>query len=243
MQRALIPSVALLLVGVFLGAATDAEAQRRRRRQQQRTEPATLVVQSTIEGAEVLVDEEFVGLTPLDGPLEVTPGPHTIRVRRAGYTEFTDVVRVQPGERLEVPVDLFALSMVLTVRTDPDQARVFVDGTFRGTTPLEVELVEGEHSLRITHPTHREVIRQVVARAGQTEALDVTLEAMTPSELGVRTPEWYEDPLVWVGVGVGAAVVAIAIVVLAVVLGEGGSQVDAFCPATDSGCLHIMPWQ
>lgn len=240
MQRALVSSVVALLALSALAASPEtAEAQRRRRRRG----PATLVIQTTLRGAEVLVDEEIVGVTPLEDPIRLTPGSHTIRVRKPGYTEYTDVVRARPGQRIELPVDLFALSMVLTVRTDPEEARVFVDGTFRGTTPIEIELIEGERSIRITHPTHREVIRQVVAAAGQTEVLDLTLEPLPPSEVGSPGAEWYEDPFVWVGVGAGAAVVAIAIVVLAVVLGQGGSQIDAFCPPESSNCLRIDLWQ
>lgn len=226
-----------VLVAMASLDASDAEAQRRRRR---RAEPATLVVQSSVQGAEVLVDEEVVGVTPLEDAITLTPGSHTVRVRRPGYTEFTDVVTARAGQRIELPVDLLALSMVLTVRTEPDEARVFVDGTFRGTTPIELELIEGERSIRITHPNHREVIRQLVAIPGQTEALNLTLELLPPSERA-RQPEWFEDPLLWVGVGAGAAALATLIVVLAVVLQPGPSP-DTFCPM-GSTCLHVQPWQ
>src|SRR5690606_21510282 len=128
-------------------------------------------------------------------------------------TEFTDVVTARARQRIELPVDLLALSMVLTVRTEPDDARVFVDDTFRGTTPIELELIEGERPIRITHPNHREVIRQLVAIPGQTEALNRALELLPPSERA-RQPEWFEDPLLWVGVGAGAAALATLIVVL-----------------------------
>jgi hypothetical protein len=228
-------------------AAGHAEAQRRRRRHHRRHAPttATVTVQSTLTGAEVLIDEEIVGVTPLEGPVTVSPGSHTIRVRRPGYTEFTDVVRVRPGEHVDVPVDLMALSMVLTVRSDPDEARVFIDGTFRGSTPIELELIEGEHSIRITHPTHREVVRQVTAVAGRTDVVDVTLEPIPPEELAAaHTPEWYEEPIVWIAVGAGAVVAAVTIVLVAV-LTQGGSQINDFCGgAAEQTCIRVMPeWQ
>lgn len=229
-----------LLVGLLVAAlATDAEAQRRRR------PPGgngTLTIQTTMEGAEVLIDEETVGFTPLD-PISLSPGSHTLRVRRPGYTELTEVVEIAPGQNVDMPVDLLALAMVLTVRTEPDEARVFVDGTFRGTTPIEIEVVEGERSIRVTHPTHREVVRTITAVAGQTQALDLTLEPIPPEELGAaRAPEWYEEPVVWISIGAGVAVVAIAIVLVAV-LTQGGPQVDPFC-AEEANCIRIRPeWQ
>lgn len=241
MQRALVFAMAAVMAVTTLATPDDAEAQRRRRRR--RAEPATLTIQSTIQGAEVLIDEEVLGVTPLD-PIELSPGSHTVRVRKPGYTEYTDVIRIRAGEHVELPVDLMALSMVLTIRTDPEEARVFVDGTFRGTTPLEMELLEGEHSIRITHPTHREIIRRIVAAPGQTQALDLTLEALSAAELGGGEPEWYEDPLLWVGIGAGAAVVAIAIVVVAAVLGaDDSSPIDVFCPPDSGNCLTINLWQ
>jgi hypothetical protein len=223
-----------LLALAVLAAAGHAEAQRRGR--------GRLVIETSVEGAEVLVDEEVIGVTPLADPIELEPGSHTVRVRRPGYTEFTDVVRVRAGQRIALPVDLMALSMVLTVRTTPDEARVFVDGTFRGTSPIELELTEGRHRIRITHPTHREVTRQITAAPGQTEAIDVELEELSASELApARAPEWYDDPLVWVAVGGGAVVLAVAIVIIAVVT-QGGLQIDAYCGgAGEMNCIRVVP--
>ena len=120
--------VALALAFVTLVLATSVDAQRRRRRRP--PEPGTLVVRTDVEGAEVLIDEETVGFTPLD-PQTLEPGQHTVRVRRPGYTEFDDVVEIEPGAEAVVDVPLIALAMIVTVRSEPDEARVFVDGTFR----------------------------------------------------------------------------------------------------------------
>lgn len=233
-MRALLFSATVLVV--LSTVALDAEAQRRRRPAE--TGEGTLTIQSSQPDAEVLVDEEVVGVTPLD-PLRLPAGSHTVRVRRPGFTEFSEVVTIRPGQNVQVMADLLALSMVLTVRTQPDEARVFVDGAFRGTTPIELELIEGEHSVRITHPTHREVIRSVTAVAGQTNLLDVELEPLPVGETGPRPVQWYEEPAIWVGIGAGVAAIAVA-VAIGIVLGQGGSQLQSFCPA-DADCLIVEP--
>lgn len=227
-------------LSIVVLATSSADAQRRRRRP---TGDGTLILTSTIEGAEVLVDEESIGFTPLEGPIPLSPGSHTVRVRRPGFTEFSEVVQIEAGQSLALPVELFPLSMVLTVRTEPDEARVFVDGRFRGTTPIELELDEGEHSIRITHPTHREVVRTVNAVAGTTQALDLALEALPPEELGSGPPPWYEDPVLWISVGAGVAVAAIAAIVLAVTLGgpDAMAQYQAFCGAAGEICITVEP--
>ncbi len=236
-------AIAALLVGVLLASiASPADAQRRRRRRRGPPEPATLTLQTTVQGAEVLIDEEYVGMTPLESPVTLQPGSHTIRVRRAGYTEFTDVVEAHDGEQIDLPVDLIALSMVLTVRSEPDEARVFVDGTFRGNTPIELELIEGDHSLRVTHPGHREAIRQITAVAGQTDVVDVTLEVIPPEELAAtHVPEWYEEPLVWIVAGASLAAIAAVIIIVAVAT-QGGSQISDYCGgAAEQSCIRVMP--
>jgi hypothetical protein len=222
---------ASLLFGAFVD---QAHAQRGRR-------PGRLVIQTSSPDAEVLVDEESVGTTPIEDPIELAPGEHTVRVRRPGYTEFSDVVRIRPNETTELAVDLMALAMVLTVRSTPEEARVFVDGTFRGTTPIELELVEGDHSVRVTHPTHRETIREVTAVAGQTQLLDLTLEAIPQAELrAAQTTEWYEEPVVWISIAGGAVALAVVIVLIAV-FAPGGSQINDFCGGDMESCIRVSP--
>jgi hypothetical protein len=228
-------SLPLVIAVVMTAFAAEASAQRRQR-------PGRLTVMTTVEGAEVLVDEESVGTTPLAEPIELPPGQHTVRVRRPGYTEFTDVARIQPNQTTEIMADLMALAMVLTVRTMPEEARVFVDGTFRGTTPTEVELIEGAHTIRITHPTHRETTREITAVPGQTELIDVELEPIPEAELrAATTTEWFEDPIVWIGIGSGAVALAVIIVLIAV-LAPQSSQLDEYCGG-DAGndCIRIVP--
>ncbi|MFW5738254.1 MAG: PEGA domain-containing protein, partial [Spirochaetota bacterium] len=78
---------------------------------------------------------------------------------------------------------VFALDVSDSVGPDgAREARVFVDGTFRGNTPIELELIEGEHSIRVTAPGHHEQVRTVTSTPGQIDAIDVTLEAL-PEEL------------------------------------------------------------
>ncbi|MCB9591523.1 MAG: PEGA domain-containing protein [Sandaracinaceae bacterium] len=218
----------LAVVGLIVASAADAEAQRRRRQPPVEQGPGHLNIETAIEGAEVLVDEETAGYTPLDAPILLSPGSHTVRVRRGGYTEFATVVEIAAGGNETLQVDMMALAMVLTVRTTPEEASVFVDGTFRGTTPLELELNEGDHSLRITAPRHHEVIREITAQAGQTDLLSIELEPLPPEMLEARPTEWYEEPLTWILVGAGVVAVTVAVVIIVVVLSEPQAE-QSFC--------------
>ncbi len=220
-------------VAVSLLASAPAEAQRRRRR---RAGPGTLVLRTDVEGAEVIIDEEPVGYTPLD-PQTLPAGQHTVRVRRPGFTEFDDVVTIESNRDTELDVPLIALAMIVTVRSSPDEARVFVDGSFRGTAPIELELTDGEHEIRATLPRYQEVVRTINARPGQTELVELTLEPIPEELLNPPDPEWYEEPLTWVLVGAGALVVAAAIVLVAIFATQSNA-VDSFCPMPGD-CLEL----
>ncbi|MDQ3035930.1 MAG: PEGA domain-containing protein [Myxococcota bacterium] len=243
------PFVTRAALGVTIAAlawvalSAPAEAQRRRGRDRARAETTgTLVVQGSQPGAEVFVDEQPVGTTPLE-PLTLAPGSHTLRVRLPGYTEHTDVFRIEPGQATEVPIDLIALSELLSVVTEPPGAHVYVDGNFMGETPVEFDLLEGAHSLRVTSRGFEETIREIEARAGRREEISIDLVALPEGELGdgPRVTQWYEEPVTWIAVGGGAVAIAIVIAVVAVVTsGSSTSQLDQFCAP---GCIrHDTPW-
>jgi hypothetical protein len=71
---------------------------------------ASADIVSTPSGAEVYVDNQFVGITPLMFQ-NITPGSYTIELRLAGYNSFTATGQVQSGESVHI---VAALSPVAT---------------------------------------------------------------------------------------------------------------------------------
>ncbi len=229
----------VLSMCVALGTTT-AEAQRRRRVEEPPPPPAattgTLTVTVVQEGAEVYVDEQLVGTSPI-APQTLQPGTHTVRVRMPGYSEYSDVITVERGGLADMPVELFALSEALSITTTPPGAHVFVDGNFAGETPVDVDLVDGTHSVRVTLHGYEEVVREVVAESGRREELALEMTALPEDQL--RGPEWYEEPVTWIAVGGGVvAAVVIVIVVVVATQGSGASQLDAFC-GMPGGCVRV----
>ena len=229
--------VALLVVSTLSGTA---EAQRRRRTPeptpQAISSSGTLVVTVVQEGAEVYVDEQLVGTSPI-APQTLPVGSHTVRVRMPGFGEYSDVITVEPGGLADMPVELFALSEALSITTTPPGAHVFVDGNFMGETPVEVDLADGAHSIRVTLHGYEEVVREVTAESGHHQELALAMAAIPEDQL--RGSEWYEEPVLWIAVGGGVvAAVVIAVVVVVTTQGSGGSQIDAFCAQT-GGCVRV----
>jgi len=66
---------------------------------------------------------------------------------------------------------------LLKVSSTPPGARVLVNGTPIGVTPLEYQLVSGEHTVTLELDRHEIASRRVTVRTGETAPLDVPLEA------------------------------------------------------------------
>lgn len=193
--------------------------------------PGRLILLCQQEGAQVFVDEQLVGTVPLE-PQMLGPGEHTVRVAQPGYTEFTDVVTIRARQDSQVEVELIAVSGVVRVTSVPDGAQVFVDGQFQGQAPADLELPEGQHSIRVRQQGYAEAIRNVRVAAGHQAELEVRLEQLAagddPSHVYADPKSWYERPWTWLAIGGGA--VAVAVTITVIVLSSGGpSAYDQFC--------------
>ena len=211
----------------------------------QRGRTGRLVLSGDQPGAEVYVDAELIGEMPID-PLELPVGEHALRVTRPGYTELTEVFRIRPRRETRVQVDLLPISMALRVVTDPAGAQVFVDGRFAGESPTDLDLLDGEHSIRVTLPLYVEVVRSVTAVAGQNETMELELEELPEDQMRalVGPPpetEWYEEPLTWVLIGGGAVAVALGVLLIVVLTADEPSQRDMFCAESPLGCSEWDP--
>jgi hypothetical protein len=174
--------IALLAIGLSVSGL------RAWRSYQARPRVGTASVQSTPPGADVLVDGNPVGTTPLR--VELPAGEHAVelRLKGASRTETVDVVR---GAEATLNVDWNQTRVgSLAVASTPPQAHVFVDGRDRGVTPLTVaDLTVGAHTVRIDS-SEGSVTRRVQIGEGRTETLTESifagwLEVSAPIEVTI----------------------------------------------------------
>jgi hypothetical protein len=132
----------------------------------------------------VWVDGGYVGyLSELKGSKKVLllPGEHIISVRQDGYQDFTQTIRVEPGEKQVVRVamqkaptgPLPAAMATLKISVNPSRAAVFLDNLFVGHVG-EFEgagrgllVVPGEHRLKIALPGYQAFETEVNPLANQ----------------------------------------------------------------------------
>jgi hypothetical protein len=139
----------------------------------------TLVMTSNPPGAKLFVDGVERGVTPVTVALK--PGAHQLELRGDGAPRLmpiTMAVGAQVSQYIELPKTA-STSGQLQVRTEPAGAKVSIDGTARGTSPVTVpDLAPGEHAVLLESANG--TVKQIVAiEAGITASLMVPLGGST----------------------------------------------------------------
>jgi hypothetical protein len=136
-----------------------------------------LAVISQPAGAEVIVDGQPRGITPLT--LSLPSGAHSLQLNRAEVSR-TFEVNIKAGAEVLHHVDLEPRQAApqggqLVVSSDPPGARVTVDGQARGVSPVTVDdLSAGQHAV-VIHGDSGSVQRTVSIQRGQTASLVVSM--------------------------------------------------------------------
>ena len=105
---------------------------------------ATVSLSTTPSGADVLVDGELVGTTPINA--EIIQGQRDLVVKLAGHKAWQDEFDVLAGEDFSIPpIELEPADGLLFIQSNPTAASVTIGGEFKGLTPLEVALPPGQN--------------------------------------------------------------------------------------------------
>lgn len=127
-------------------------------------------------GADVLIDGELVGTTPL--VTEVIQGTRDVTLKLGGHKAWQDDFDVIAGEDFSVSgIELEPADGLVFIRTQPSGASVTTNGEFQGLTPLEVALPPGrEHQVTFFHNGYESITRRVRTQPEQEQEITVTLD-------------------------------------------------------------------
>ena len=109
-----------------------------------------LTITCATPGATVAVDSEPVGMTPMEMPVPVAAGDHTIKVTKLGYAPYIDVFSTKGKKDVKLELELVPVSGVLHVKSNVPGARVLVDGRYVGEAPLDVEADTGPRAVQVS---------------------------------------------------------------------------------------------
>ena len=107
-----------------------------------------LAVSSDPSGAAVYLDRKEVGKTPL-ALSKVRLGRHQIRVQREGQENWEREVDIEGDRKVEVYAQLKSVEGGLEIRSEPNEAKVWVNGREMGLTPLVMSAKAGQYLVRV----------------------------------------------------------------------------------------------
>ena len=141
---------------------------------------------STPSGANAYLNGEYKGTTPLD--LSVLPNSYTLRLTKDGYEDYERMIAVDANSMGTVYVALEKPKGTLSISSTPDGATVSVDGQNKGTTPLNLTLLPGSYSVKVTKTGYKNYAKTVTVGADLTTKVNAVLERTTGTLSVASTP-------------------------------------------------------
>jgi hypothetical protein len=112
----------------------------------------TIVIKSTPERAEVLVNGTVQGTAPVT-ITGLVPKDYIVELRKNGFERAYKSVSLLEGQEMEVALNMKPITGLLLVDSNPQGADVVIDGISKGSTPLLLtDLPLGEYNLEFKSP-------------------------------------------------------------------------------------------
>jgi formylglycine-generating enzyme required for sulfatase activity len=144
-------------------------------------------VAGEISGAEVFIDQELVGLTPLRLE-EVDAGARDLYVVHPRYRPWQTEIQIEGMRVVQHEAIILEPAWAdVTVRSLPEGADILVGDTLLDTTPAVIELLEGNRQLRLKKPGYKVWETEVTVAAGENQVLPEALLIKSDGMLNIST--------------------------------------------------------
>lgn len=123
--------------------------------------------------ADVYIDSEYVGKTPIAGSFKVAVGRHTVMYNNPFFVPIVKNVTIQPKTQSSVDADFLGSAGFISVTIIP-WGDIFVDDVNRGTTPISEPIIvsSGVRKLTIHNPKFEDFEQKVIVNPGDTLKLN-----------------------------------------------------------------------
>lgn len=144
----------------------------------------TMAIESRPTGAQVKIDGEVKGVTPLT--MSLPAGTHVIEISAGGEPRVLPVT-LPAGATVSQYIELSSVSTLgrISIQSTPAGASILLDGRPRGVTPIELPDVSvGEHELVLDYNGQR-VRQAVTVAAGATTTVALPIERFAVETAGM----------------------------------------------------------
>ncbi len=137
----------------------------------------SLKIESNPSSALVYVDGTYYGITPIqiNG---LYNGTHSVKIQKAYYKDWTGTYMVKAGHVNTITAYLTKEPTTgdLTVRANVSNARVYVNGSYKGYAPVTMNNLKPDHyRIKVERDNYKSYETTVYIMAGEQETVDATL--------------------------------------------------------------------
>lgn len=134
---------------------------------------AEITINSNPAGAEVLIDGKSVATTPAS--IEILQGDREISIKKDNFQSWQGQFSFVAGDTLELPaIKLSKLAGRVTIASQPSDAGVTINNVYRGQTPLQLDLPEGQQRIELFKEGYKNALR--VINLGKHSSRDLSLK-------------------------------------------------------------------
>ena len=131
--------------------------------------------ESELRGASVYVDGKFIGTAPIKSD-RLSSGEHMVRVEHKLYKPFEQTITICDQQTLDFVPTQAPILITGTVNIQSNKkADVYIDNKKVGKTPLNTELVVGEHSVALSRNGYRTRRKSITVKENQVSDVRILL--------------------------------------------------------------------
>jgi formylglycine-generating enzyme required for sulfatase activity len=119
--------------------------------------------------------ENLSGTTP-NTLRNLLVGEYDVQISSAGYASHTQSIWIKEAETVSINAEL-ASAKQLTINSNPQGAKLYIDDEYKGTTPFTVELAFGKHNVKFTKAEHKDLSQSIEIKTYTTD-ISLTLESI-----------------------------------------------------------------
>ena len=139
---------------------------------------SNLTVESNVTGAEIFLNNNKQGITPLH-IRNLLPGEYAVKVVIGNQKAVKEVI-LEAGKGAKLVADFQNLGF-LSITSDPSAATVSIDNREGGITPFSKQVPSGEYTIVVSKEGYKESRKKVIVKENEKETVHVTLAPPTCS--------------------------------------------------------------
>jgi hypothetical protein len=109
--------------------------------------------------ADVYIDNTYMGRSPLN--LTLPEGTKNLRIEKSGYETYYETLLLNRSISKSITLSPQIKTYKLSVSSSPSNARVYINGTYEGMTPIALTLKEGTYTVQLTLDGYEDFVTSV----------------------------------------------------------------------------------